>query len=359
MGAFRAMTFEKTNLKSLLRRIASKMYYLSGAPSSGLTGKVTILTYHRVLSEKEINQSFLPPGIYVRQHVFEQQMKYLMKNFHILSFQELIDLWHDQSMQPDCQYCVITFDDGWQDNYVYAYPILKEYSIPATIFVPTGLIGTKQWFWPDKITYLLHHHWLNNSSSQKDKYLDQLWKDHLCLQNLQQADVRKQIAIIIDRCKQLSEDDITIIVRKTADILDIAIPEKRILLNWHEVEEMSQYNISFGSHSCNHKILTTLSGEMLWKEISDPFNVLSNLNVNHLKVFAYPNGNYTPEIARLVKRSGYRAAVSTKFGSESRSPRNWYGLKRITIHNDVSSTNELFSFHISGLAYSLFSKKQY
>ena len=52
---------------------------------------------------------------------------------------------------------VITFDDGYKDNYLYAYPILKKHRIPATIFLATGHIDTGKLFWWDKVSYVIRH----------------------------------------------------------------------------------------------------------------------------------------------------------------------------------------------------------
>lgn len=316
-------------LKSTVRHILSYGYFATGHFLRRLQGKVVILMYHRVLSEKELAQQFVQPGMYVRSDVFERQMQFLKEHFQILSFTELLNLWKKNKFDKSKRYCVITFDDGWLDNYIYAYPILKKNNIPAAIFLPTAFIDTNKWFWPEKISYMLHHYF-NNSASKPMESIP-----------------LGKIDSVIEKYKESSDEEIEDIIEKMSREINLKIPDERMLLNWEEVKEMSQNNISFGSHTCNHKILTKLSAMESQKEIEDSLHILQENKINHIPVFCYPNGNYNAEIQRLVKERGYQAAVSTRFGLENSSAQDLFSLKRIGIHNDISSTIPLFAYRLS------------
>src|SRR2546422_5617095 len=120
-----------------------------------LRGRVLILGYHRVLSDAELHRQFVQPGMYVQERVFETHLRFLREHFRIISFTEFFVLQHARAWDPQERYCIITFDDGWLDNYLYAYPILRRYQTPATIFVSTAVIGSEEWLWPDKLAWLL------------------------------------------------------------------------------------------------------------------------------------------------------------------------------------------------------------
>ena len=91
--------------------------------------KIAVLYYHRVyVKQNDTNLLCVEPK------KFEQQMKYLKKNYNILRFEE------DWS-KSDRDGIVITFDDGYLDNLTYALPILDELQIPATVFVSTGILS--------------------------------------------------------------------------------------------------------------------------------------------------------------------------------------------------------------------------
>jgi len=108
-------------------------------------------------------------------------MEYLSKNYNVLPLDELIDAIKSGRKLRDYT-CAITFDDGWQDNYKNAFPVLKKYHLPATIFITTGFIGSYEWFYHDKILYLISTI-LNN----KDKITKELvnitnrWKSFIPL----------------------------------------------------------------------------------------------------------------------------------------------------------------------------------
>lgn len=102
---------------------------------------VLVLLYHRVTDQ-------LPPHeLAVPVAAFRRQMEYLAKNCDVLSMDGLLQVLAGRaasagpggSGRPKV---VITFDDGYRDNYTNAYPVLKELGLPATIFLITGMIGT-------------------------------------------------------------------------------------------------------------------------------------------------------------------------------------------------------------------------
>ena len=88
-------------------------------------------------------------------------------------------------------------------------------------------------------------------------------------------------------------------------------------------------------------------------------NILEVRNINNIDVFAYPNGNYDKRIKKILKEHGYQAAVTTHFGTEKPITQNIFQLKRINIHNDISSTIPLLKVHLSGLLYTPFLIQKY
>ena len=343
----------KQKLKSSIRKGIAVLYFASRHLMKHLKGKVVILMYHRVVSSKELEKYYIQPGMYVKSDIFEMQMKFLKEHFVILPFAELLHMWEQNNFDDTKRYCVITLDDGWLDNYLYAYPIFKKYGLPATIFLTTSYIGTTRWFWPDKMSFLLQSYCWNNMPMTPNEHIKDLVKRYPWL-NIDRNKIKgNAIGVVIEnaieKCKELSEREIKDIIMGFAKAINAHLPDDRVLLNWKEVKEMSDHGISFGSHSSNHRILTKLSPPEIQKELVESQYMLGKMRINYVPVFCYPNGGYTDKIVEQVKAAGYQAAVSTRSGFEGRAPLNQFTLKRIGIHDDISKTLPLFAYRLSGL----------
>lgn len=94
---------------------------------------IPVLMYHSIMYEKD-NELRMP------KEMFREQMKYLKDNgYTTLTFDELYDFLHNNKPVPQ-KSVVITFDDGYADNYTNAYPVLKEFGQRATIFMITSVV---------------------------------------------------------------------------------------------------------------------------------------------------------------------------------------------------------------------------
>jgi peptidoglycan/xylan/chitin deacetylase (PgdA/CDA1 family) len=339
-------------LKSTIRTVAAGAFYASSMYRWRHQGKVIVLTYHRVLSRDEVCRQFVQPGMYVLDTVFAQHMTFVKDNFTVLSFQQLLDLWQNNRWSDHTRYCVITFDDGWLDNYFHAYPILKRLDIPATIFLPTDYVGSHEWFWPDQLSLLLQIVNERNAKIEHLKVIEAVLSRFLNGEGRMfvEALARQELVIdlMIERCKHLPIERTRELVTTLAAELGVSLPQDRVIVNWDEVREMSRYGISFGSHSCSHRILTTITPEDVSQELVASRQALLEQGVSYVPVFCYPNGNSDHQIQKQVQACGYEAAVGVRIGVEGRRPRNRYAINRVGIHNDVTQTIPLFSLRLLG-----------
>lgn len=120
----------------LLKGFTKKsLIYLARVRRSNLNTRIWILVYHSVSHEKG--------GLNINPGLFETHMRFIKNNFDILPLSKLTNLVADEAVSQHISgnKVIITFDDGYRDNYRIAMPILDKYKIPATFFVTVGYIG--------------------------------------------------------------------------------------------------------------------------------------------------------------------------------------------------------------------------
>jgi len=346
------MNFSVEGLKKAIRSTVARTFHASSIYRWRHRGKVAVLMYHRVLTKDEVVRYPVQPGMYVLDSVFAQQMSFVRSNFTVLSLQELLDLWQRGEWSARARYCVITFDDGWLDNYRHAFPVLKQLRMPATIFLPTDYVGRNEWFWPDQLAVLCKSVADWKQRQERLEAVETVFAGFLgedAAQLVEAVAHHKQVSDeIIERCKQLPTERIREFVQTLAAELRVTLPPDRVIVNWDEVREMSRGGVSFGSHSCTHRIMTTITLDEVSEELVRSRQVLFDQGVNFVPVYCYPNGNSDASIEDLVKANGYEAAVSVRMGFEGSCPENRYAIRRVGIHNDISDTIPLFSFRLFG-----------
>jgi len=312
-----------TTVKTAIRSAAGRLYGHSPRFASDLAGKALILMYHRVIPRSEVASTFVQPGMFVTPETFDRHLRFLTAHFDVVSFAELLTRWRDGAWDPRARYCTITFDDGWLDNYQYAFPLLRKYGAPATIFLPTDLIGTSAWLWFDRLSHVLHRYGCVNGR------LDVGVMDR-----------------IVERAKSLGEMARDDFICAIADEAGVALPESRRFIDWSEARDMSSHGLAFGSHTCTHAMLSRLDPASLDRELRRSREVLEEQDVASVPVLAYPNGDHDDAVVHAARAAGYQAAVTTNPGPESGRPADLLRLKRIGLHEDVTRSIPLFMFHI-------------
>jgi peptidoglycan/xylan/chitin deacetylase (PgdA/CDA1 family) len=306
------------------------------------TPRMTLLTYHRI-GEVNIEEYTDPQMISASPAGFEWQMTYISRHFTVLSLGEIIEQFHNGSPLPS-SLAVITFDDGYQDNYSQAYPILRRYNLPATIFLTTGFIsnddgtarGTSSIMWWDELVFLIA---TTQASSVSVPGLGDLRLESANDRSLAREKLRQHL-------KSLNEDE----RRAQVDALKNRLtsehnsqPRTPAPLTWEEVEMMSRNGISFGAHTHSHPILTRVSTKEAEREILLSKSIIENELGTPVRLFAYPNGrkgDFNASIQDILFRSGFEAAVTLIHGSNrlTKNQLDWYALRRIYIGNDDRST---------------------
>jgi peptidoglycan/xylan/chitin deacetylase (PgdA/CDA1 family) len=311
-------------------------------------GRVLILAYHRVLPADALRAHPAEPGMYVTDAAFRRQMAFVTAHYQVLSMDEWLGSWSTGGLDPGRQYCLITFDDGWRDNYEVAFPILRELGLPATIFLATRFIGTADWFWSQQVAFLLMRGDLRRLATARAAPPASPWSALRGLAGRAADGARRaeEVSRAIQRLKRHPPARLTAFCRELGQTLQTPLPAERACLTWEEVAEMSAAGVAFGSHTATHAILTGMPDEAVRQELQASRRALEAAAVRSTPVFCYPNGDADARVARLVRAAGYAAAVTTRHGVEALTPTEPFALRRVGVHEDIASTAGLLGLRL-------------
>lgn len=280
--------------------------------------------YHRVSNQNIRNIKDSLPFLFISESNFEKQLAFIKKRFHVIGFEEL-ELYKKAGKLPRNS-LIITFDDGYQDNYSPGYQLLKKYALKACFFIAPGLIGMKErkFYWWDR-AYSLFQRRSETSLEEKDPGRDPLFQmyrklGNQCFAELNTWDTRK------------IEENLDAVEGKQEIPIEVVNSENS-LLNWGQVLEMSR-EMEFGSHTCNHLNLCTLSMKEMELEIRESRIMIEEKTGKRVLAFSYPAGNFREETLRVVEKAGYKFAVSTHRGVNSL--KGMLRLKRINIWEETA-----------------------
>lgn len=268
------------------------------------SGNLQILVYHRVNDEKD------PFFCGVPVHLFKAQMEYLASNFCVLTLEDAVERLRKRDVPDNA--VVITFDDGYRDNYINAFPVLKRLSLPATIFLAVDAIGSRRVLWHDRVFTAFREtrvSVLSGFDNRSRMYplntvAEKLLAQERALNFIRSLDEEGRISAINVLVEKLEVSD-----RKEAPGL---------MLSWDEVKAMHDSDISFGSHTVTHPILSRLSLERAREEIEKAKQIIEEKLGTCVRTFAYPNGrtnDFNQTTKKLLRNAGHICGLTTNFGT--------------------------------------------
>lgn len=279
--------------------------------------RFAILCYHRIGTEGVPLHSALP------RQVFESQMAYLRKHYRMISMENLVtEAAEPRNKEPAV---AVTFDDGYADLYREAFPVLRKYSIPATIYLIVSSTQSGEVPWYDRIFVAFQA----TAASQLRDEVD--LPATIALDSPRQRLVAAARYIL--RVRELPDAE----RRTRCEQMERLLPTKSTvlvnrMLNWGQIREMQSAGISFGSHSMSHPVLSRLSTADLVTELRDSRQILQNELQRPILDFAYPFGtpdSFNREARDQLGALGYRSAV-TSFEGVNTPETNRFLLQRVT-----------------------------
>jgi peptidoglycan/xylan/chitin deacetylase (PgdA/CDA1 family) len=301
--------------------------------ASKISGAV-ILMYHSVATAER--RGFQDPAIAMPASVFTAQMSFLSRRRRVISLNALAEMLA-MGKHPEPGTVVITFDDGYLDNYQVAAPILTRHGLPATVFLATGYIERTENMWIDVIYVVFKgrtRHYLELEGAAFDlnqpKQLDQAYAS--ATGALLRARMDSRAGLLSSIREQLRPRH----------------EERRLMMGWSEVQALCERhpNISVGSHTREHLDLSALRDDEVVEELSAAHeDIRRELGIDVVH-FTFPYGRDNAQARSWLQSNGYLSASLTEPMSLVQRNSNPFALTRLAAQQDPSWAR--FAYHTSG-----------
>jgi len=263
--------------------------------------KYIVLGYHSVGADGFPLYCRLP------RQVFAEQMRYIKRNYRILSLRQMVE--EIQNPGAKSQSVVVTFDDGYLGTYSSAFPVLKEYAIPATVYLTAGSIESGELAWYDRI-------FLRFQRATSEVSVTLGTKRRFRLADFASRVDAATTAVLYLRTLPDGER------QQWCESLEKAMPLRAeelrgSMMNWDQVREMLDGGISFGCHTMTHPVLSRLTPDALQREVAESKWLIENRLGVQVDDFAFPFGkpkDCGPIGADVLSAFGLHTAMTTIVG---------------------------------------------
>jgi glycosyltransferase involved in cell wall biosynthesis/peptidoglycan/xylan/chitin deacetylase (PgdA/CDA1 family) len=313
-----------------IRRVPAKL--LEGAPLVDRAARWTcggggsIFMFHRVLPH---GRECYEPELVTSVDSFAPFLDWITENYRVLPLEEVATRL-GRPTDRNRPVCALTFDDGWLDNFQYAFPLIRQRQLPATIFLPVRFVGTDRRFWQELI-------WLCFKEMKDREFrsavLEKVIRKFPWFPPAESF--RSSYAALKKFLMTRSSEEADEFARGVAEFSGLdSCSLDRTFVNWEEVRIMQASGISFGSHTLHHSLLTNAMPRAVLAELRNSFEELSLRLRADVSGFSYPWGASNAIIQEQVRESGYTFAVTTQAGLVNGDMNPWL-LPRFAISNSV------------------------
>ncbi len=278
-------------------------------------GDVLVLGLHRVVTPAQRASAHSLPGMLLAEDHFDALLAHLKQHFEIVTLHACLQGKFSQATRP---LCLLTFDDGWEDNFSTAYPLLKKHGVPAAIFLTTGMIEEGAVFWVERL--------LRFTRSCG-------WEE-----------IRTRLAAVAGTPALGPDPEAGVEflkhmpARRREQILASVLAGEPggdsggdTMMTWDQVRALSRDGITFGAHTVTHPLLTYEEPTDVARELTAAKEKIESVLGLPAEAFAYPNGDWNPAVRRAVEAAGYRGAFEVRSG--------WYDggdaftIRRVFLHD--------------------------
>ena len=290
------------------RKMLAQLFSMTG--SIGLLERfqrnslMLVLVYHRI---GDANSAPFDSGVFsCGPQALDRQVQALKKQFNVISLAEANRIIEGQSAL-ERNSVLLTFDDGYRDNYDLAFPILQKHGVEGLFFLPTSFVGSRTLPWWDQIASLI--------KASKQRRIDLTYpvaRSFLMERGDRQAVIRSALRLYRD-ARTTDGDQFIKRLAEVCDVPRITQAPERIFLSWDEARTMKRAGMSFGSHTHSHPLMNKLSFNDQVEELCRSRSMLEAELGGTIDTVAYPVGSanaFSSTTFEAMQQTGYRKGFS-------------------------------------------------
>jgi peptidoglycan/xylan/chitin deacetylase (PgdA/CDA1 family) len=279
-----------------------------------------ILGYHRVVEDFMSVARTEMPSMLISRAMFERHIEWIGRSFRFVSLDEIGE--HVRSGRPfSSPVAAITFDDGYQDVYEHAFPLLRRKGIPAAMFVVTDLIGRPAWQIHDKLYYLVDKAfaaWDDPPQRLFDLMTDLRIPPAHVFRN--RASASSSMMTVSSLLPALPQAEVSRLMGSLEACVGNGRSDIPLSFTWPMIHEMRRSGITIASHTKSHVSLPMETPAAAREELEGSRLVLERELGEPIRHFAYPGGEFTPQVVDALSETGYEFAYTACPHGDPRQP---------------------------------------
>lgn len=307
--------------------------------------KVIVLMYHRIAnSESDIWDIAVSP------ENFERQLRVLQRTQRVISANELISKVNAGKIEKD--YIVITFDDGYADNFYNAKPLLEKYKLPSSFFITSANISTKNEFWWDELEHLflfsnelpalfsmsINGKLIEFSLGKENNLSYGLAQKHKAWKACDEPPFSVRSALFFKVWEELKpmrpaeQQQQMELIRRWAGSSATGRAEYRSMSE-EQLRKLAENELfEIGAHTVNHAALAYHLKDFQKNELLENISFIEKVTGKEIDFLTYPYGNYNSETLNVVGELGLKAAFTTEEATVKKYAEK-YRLGRLQVKN--------------------------
>ncbi len=325
-------------LQSTVERVADVVLRSSGllALFRGLDSRdgrtLRVLVYHRVHDAKQFAVQGDPSLISATPDTFAAQVKLLAKFYTPIGIGDLATSLAGENPLPP-RAVLVTFDDGYRDFLIHAWPILKAHGVPAVLFVSSAHPDSGQAFWWDEL-------W---------RMLARTTTPTLALEEVGSIDLRtpegRRAAMLCLRktMRPLRPDVIEERMAELRDTLGAVGDATPSILTWDELRRLASEGVTIASHAQHHVSMLSLTEAEIASEVDGSVADLTRELGVSSRVWAYPFGHHDHRTAAILEARGFLAAFVLRPGRNVFPVQDRFAILRHSVNVNHSMSRLLLS----------------